>query len=555
MNGGNFMKKLISIFLSVVMILSVTAGLNLPAYANTYQNEKTYKTADFLYEYRVLPDATIEIIYVSDTTETIPTTIDGKTVTSVDILDINTGKIYIPETVTNISKNAFNDSCALTEIIVAANNPKYISIDGVLFSKDKTTLIKYPGGRTSDNYTVPNYVKKIGDYAFAYCKNLNNVVLQNGLEAIGEYGFYRTFTLKKISIPATVKTIGKQAFGYDEWYEAFMHHGKVPDLYYGGAALDWAKLYDGKSENGSDIGFYRLHCKKASRLDNFKFDIDQNKKTINIRGYYGKAKSLVIPSSVSGYKITRIDGLDGEKNTTVKKITIGSNAKTAHAYFFYDFKSLEEIVVSKSNKYLSASSGVLFDKKKTKLLFYPASKSCKTYRIPDSVNVICEGSLTQCKKTTALILPAKLKTIETYALNNKISSFTISNKNKYYSTKDGVLFNKKKTKLVLYPASKKAKTYIIPKSVNTIKGRAFENCKYLTTLKMPKSVKYIEKPYCAFDNCKKLKHVYYSGSKKEWNKIKYHNNKGKAANYYKSKDYRSLQRVMNNAKIHYSARF
>lgn len=115
------------------------------------------------------------------------------------------------------------------------------------------------------------------------------------------------------------------------------------------------------------------------------------------------------------------------------------------------------------------------------------------------------------------------------------------------------MFNKNKSTLILYPSSKTSKTYVIPKSVKTIGDFAFIECSYLTTLKMPKSVKYVENPITNFDHCKKLKNVYYSGSKSEWNKIKFHYNK--KAKTYNGSMYGSLKFNMNNAKIHYNAKF
>ena len=64
-------------------------------------------------------------------------------------------EVNIPASVTNIGSWAFVDCSALTAIHVAEGNTAYSSEDGVLFNKDKTTLVCYPIGKTETTYTVP----------------------------------------------------------------------------------------------------------------------------------------------------------------------------------------------------------------------------------------------------------------------------------------------------------------------------------------------------------------------------------------------------------------
>lgn len=95
----------------------------------------------------------------------------------------------IPASVASIGKMNLYNCYALTEIIVDAANASYSSADGVLFNKDKTTLIRFPSGILSDEYTIPATVTTVEEIAFAGCYWLTTVVVPNTVETIGEYAF------------------------------------------------------------------------------------------------------------------------------------------------------------------------------------------------------------------------------------------------------------------------------------------------------------------------------------------------------------------------------
>ena len=84
--------------------------------------------------------------------------------------------ITIPESVTSIGELAFLYPMSLTDFTVDSDNQYYSSDEyGVLFNKDKTTLIQHPIGNTSTSYIIPNSVTKICDDALFYSKNLTDV--------------------------------------------------------------------------------------------------------------------------------------------------------------------------------------------------------------------------------------------------------------------------------------------------------------------------------------------------------------------------------------------
>lgn len=74
--------------------------------------------------------------------------------------------INIPAGVTQIMEFAFTYCDSLSAITVDDSNKNYCSVDGILFSKDKTELIQYPGAKENLSYTIPDSVERIAEGAF-----------------------------------------------------------------------------------------------------------------------------------------------------------------------------------------------------------------------------------------------------------------------------------------------------------------------------------------------------------------------------------------------------
>ena len=124
-------------------------------------------------------------------------------------------KIDIPASVQSISmEQAFSNCNNLTEINVAPGNPSYVSQNGVLFTKDLSTLIYYPAGKSDPSYTVPEAVTNINNYAFQNNKHITDLGFSTGVKAIGNYAFSGMTKLMNITFPETLLSIGTAAFHY-----------------------------------------------------------------------------------------------------------------------------------------------------------------------------------------------------------------------------------------------------------------------------------------------------------------------------------------------------
>ncbi|MDR0495672.1 MAG: leucine-rich repeat domain-containing protein [Treponema sp.] len=148
--------------------------------------------------------------------------LSGSTFTSINFLSFykcaGLTSIIIPDSVISITPHVYNASSAifsgctcLTVIDVNEGNTIYSSIDGVVYSKDKSALILYPTGKTG-TFIIPNGVTSIEAFAFSECRNLAAVTIPASVTSIKERAFYDCTSLASVTIPDSVTSIGRAAF-------------------------------------------------------------------------------------------------------------------------------------------------------------------------------------------------------------------------------------------------------------------------------------------------------------------------------------------------------
>ena len=96
--------------------------------------------------------------------------------------------IVIPASVITIEEGAFT-SDNLKSVSVNADSKSFTSVDDVLFSKDKTVLVAYPGGKAAESYSIPEGTQKIGIMAFEMQSNPESVIIPASVDYIGEQAF------------------------------------------------------------------------------------------------------------------------------------------------------------------------------------------------------------------------------------------------------------------------------------------------------------------------------------------------------------------------------
>ena len=122
-------------------------------------------------------------------------------------------EVTIPANVAHITSVPFYYASNISAIHVAENNAYFASENGVLFDREKTTLLEYPCGK-SGAYTVPDEVTAIGNYAFSSSTGLTEITLPEGLATIGADAFQACSGLTTVNMPSAMTSIGSRAFRY-----------------------------------------------------------------------------------------------------------------------------------------------------------------------------------------------------------------------------------------------------------------------------------------------------------------------------------------------------
>ena len=476
-------KKFITLLLSVLTVFSTVTTF--PFTANAVETDiesvgESYISGDFGYE--LLDDGTAEIIsYFGDDSDVkVPGVIDGHTVTSIGDNSFswceNRESITFPDSVNSISPSGI----WCENLIVNGTNPNYSSVDGVLFNKDKTKLVKYPSGKSCSSYTIPNGVISIGNYAFYDSTSLDGVIIPNTVVTIGKYAFQSCPSLKSIIIPGNVSDIGDNAFALCDNLTDITISDGVKTI--GSYAFFYCTSLCNIKISGSVTSLGSFITDGCTSLMNINVD-NSNQTYCSIDGVlYNKNKteiitypqrkegtSYIIPDSVT--KVADDAFCNCKK---LSSITIPNSVKTLGNRAFAGCEGLKSVDIPDSVNSLGTSA-------------FSGCSGLSNINISNGVRSLADYAFSYCSGISEIIIPNSVTDIGKAIFNgcSNLKNIKADSDNLKYTDIDGVLFSKDKTEIVAYPIGKADTAYSIPSGVKEILNSAFSGCPNLKKVTIP----------------------------------------------------------------------
>lgn len=446
----------------------------------------------------------------------------------------NVSSVFIPATVTSIGNGAFS-YCRFLATVTFAEGSQLKSIGASAFFGSE---YEHP---IFTEIKIPDSVETIGNTAFRYCQDLERITLPSALQKLSNSTFYGCTALSEVTFPASLKTIEKSAFGYCrnlsevelpaslKAIQSSVFHLciNLKTVSYDGSLKQWNDI----TANNDVLGYSCPSLVMDDYTAQF-IPVEDNPydypppKTVTITKYTGKESTVILPSTINSWHVTKI-GEDALKdNTTITSVTIpasvteiGSNAfagctnltsvhyagdwsnltiqsgnpavqDAANAPLFdFDFTPDNTAAIVTNYKYNGAAADVTIPSRYKGIpvttighaAFFNSAVTSVT--IPDSVTSISDSAFINCPQLTNISIPNSVTYIGFSAFNSCTS----------------------------------LKSITLPSSLSTIQSYAFCNCGNLETIRIPVSVTSIGN--CAFADCPSLMTVTYPGSKTQWDDI------------------------------------
>lgn len=355
----------------------------------------------------------------------IPDTLEGEPVVGVNF-EKELTELIIPDSVTYIGDSTLNCT-SFKGIYVSQGNLNYRSIDGILFNKDKTTIIRFPPKNGLTSYEIPGSVTAINSNAFNSCKNLTSVTIPDSVTKIGKEAFSRCTSL-------TSGIYKSKNYDYDHIDELYIV------VKYGESGL--------QIENG---------VLETALLKNITEVVIPNSVIEISNEAFKECKSLIsvtIPDSVTKIGYGVFSGC-----TSLTNVTIGNNLTEINDGTFYYCTSLTSITIPES---VTKIGGDAF--------FYCTSLTSVT--IPDSITEIGDRAFSACKNLTSITIPSSVTEIESCTFQECTSLTSVTIENGVKMIDEHAFIDCTSLTSITIPDS--------VTKISTLMGGAFDNCTSLT---------------------------------------------------------------------------
>lgn len=412
------------------------------------------------------------------------------------------------------------------------SNPVYMTIDGVLYSKDQTELISYPAGKKNETYIMPEFVTNVDENAFGDNAYLQEIVFGtryqwNQRYSRSYYSFLpnlKEFSVAKDNICITAvdgvlynaEMTKLLAYPKGKKVKKFVIPETVTDIEDGafeGVQIDTLVLpkelsfidysSDSRFRSNQVLAFSITDGTYLSTQDGVVYNKDKTQLAI----WPGRKKetTLRFPSTVKRLPLTS-DYIPQECLQKVTELVIPKNA----TFMFYEggLESLKKITVEKGNQSYTVYDDLLYSKDLKELYLMPVKADKSTLEIPKAFkfSYVSYGNneMTSVKK----IVVNGGGTDFPYELFPNLKEIELGEGNTKAKVDDGVLYSADNKKLIWYPQAKTDKSYTVPSTVTAIADHAFAASDYLETITLPDKLKLEwNNNRTNFTNCKKLKEI------------------------------------------------
>jgi len=444
----------------VLFMILMTALFVYTAYA-----QSTLTTGDFQYVLDGGGNATI-ICYTGAEggTLVIPDQLDGNPVSAIGTAAFLGNKftsIVIPAGLTAIMPGVFGNCYDLTTFDVAAGNPVYEQVDGILFDKSQKWLHTYPIARAATDYQVPYGMQGIGSGAFFGCEQLTSLALPEGLTAILENAFYGCKNILSLTIPNGVTQIGNSAFSMC----AALHDINIP----GSVNIIGTGIFDGCL----NLALISVAAENPvfEVVDGVLFDKTQ--KLLHTYPQALSAQSYQVPAGTE-----HIGSLAFSSCSKLASVSIPDSVISIGESAFYSCKGLTSMVLPKGLTRLEAS-------------VFTACVKLKSVEVPDGVTQIGPQAFYNCADLRQVNIPYGVTSLEPYAFAYCAMLYSIVIPGSVLNIGDGA-----------FMACDFMPNIVIPPGVQTIGAYAFGECTRLTWVSLPESLSGIGEN--AFYDCEQL---------------------------------------------------
>lgn len=425
---------------------------------------------------------------------------------------------------TQLSEITFPSTLTEIQYYALGNNSKLTSADLSKTAVSSIGLYAFTDCSSLSSVLLPDSLYEIAGAAFSRCKALSEITLPKNLGMIGQYAFIDT-GLSKITVPDSVTEIGYSAFGYylDSEGNETADSSFVIVGSYGSAAQKYATDKDTEYDYANSFEF-RVPEQDEQITEQLSLEKrvfgDYEYAVVNgdavITACVSGDTVLNVPSEIEGLTVTAVYPV-AFQNCLSEEIVLPETVTLIREMAFYSCTNLKRITLPSNLTEVGNNafdSCTLLETVDTggavtigSQVFYDCT-SLKSVTMPEAVTI---GSdiFKNCTSLKNLTISGNCTSFggedeEPFLGCTSLESVTVTSGDGIYSSENGVLFNKDKSTIILYPQAKTDKKYKAPKSVKEIGQSAFYHCKYLESADI--SGVEVLKDY-AFEGCEKLKKV------------------------------------------------